>query len=324
MNYLDLKKHLNSGNTFPSYLILGEDDYLKTSALKLLVDAVAPNNEFNQSFFTTENIDEKKLIEICNSGTFFGGKKIVVLKEYDGQKTPKLTESIKEYLKNFNESTVFVIVVNAEKSVFTLLKNIEQIKCDRLDRKLLTDWIVSTANKKNGKINLSAAELLVDYTNGFLSKIEIELNKLLDYKNGAIIDENDIVLLVKKDLEYSIFELTDALAQKNEQKALQIANDLLTDRKTASSILPLISKYFRRLFYVSVTKLSDSEIASLLNVKEYAINITRRQVGVFGAKQLKEIVELCAELDFKLKNSKIFIDNATHILLYKILLLNKR
>lgn len=323
MNFLDFSSQIKQNKVFPAYLITGEDDYLKNQAVNMLVNFVAQNNEFNKSFFSTENLDEKKFFNVCNSGTFFGDKKIVVLKEFDSQKNNNLLENVKLYLKSPNSCTVFVIVANTEKTVFLNLSNIETIKCDRLSRNDLIEWITSYAQKNGGKISYQTAEMLVDYTNGYLNKIETELNKLLAFKNGEQIKDDDVSLLVKKDLEYSIFELTDSLAQKNTTKALKIVDDLLADRKTAPSILPLIFKFYRRLFYVSVSKMTDQEIADFLNVKEYAVKISRKQVGSFGAKSLKEIIELCEELDYKTKNSELTVENAIHILVFKILNFHK-
>lgn len=323
MKFLEFKNLLDKNQYVNSYLIFGEDEYLKNSALKTLLNLVN-GNDLNINIFSTDNLDVNKFINICNSGTFFGDKKIVVLKEYEPYKNNVLLEHLKQYLKNGNESTILVLVTNVLKSMFFELKQVEEVNCDRLDRDTLQSWIEKFVKQNRGSISYEATELLMDYTNGYLIKIENELTKLLNYKMNETITEDDVVNLVKKDLEYSIFELTDALAEKKETKALQITADLLSDRKQSMTVLPLIFKYFRRLFYVSVTKYNEEEIANFLKVKPYAIKLNKKQAMLFGAKNLKNIVEICSKLDYQLKTSKITINNAINYLVFSILSLNKK
>ena len=71
---------------------------------------------------------------------------------------------------------------------------------------------------------------------------------------------------------------------------------------------------------VSLNKNSSaSEIAKLLGVKEYAVKMTMKQLNLFTKSNLKKINELCASLDFDLKQSNITIENAVELIVLTIL-----
>ena len=81
----------------------------------------------------------------------------------------------------------------------------------------------------------------------------------------------------------------------------------------------LIYKHFRRLFFVSITKESRSDLAKMLGVQEYAITKAQEQARLFSKRQLKEINDICIKLDYDLKNSNITVNNAIDLLVLKIL-----
>jgi len=81
----------------------------------------------------------------------------------------------------------------------------------------------------------------------------------------------------------------------------------------------MISNHFRRLFYISVSDMSNAELASYLGVKEYAILKARKQVNNFSKAQLKKIINLTEEVDFFTKSGKMQAENALYYLVFNIL-----
>lgn len=330
MKFVELKSSLKT-EVLPCYLVQGEDDFLCNSCLNLmekqLFGSVMRNN-LNKQVVSTENLDANKFIDILNTVPFFAKQKLVVLKQYDDKVSNDIISQLKSYLANPCASTVLVIYALNSSDVFKMLKsNLCVVDCSRLDKRNIAIWV--HAKLKNTKkiidnaevnvtINDDALNLLIDYTNSYLSKISMELDKLIAYA-GSTITIHDVEDLVSKDLEYSIFELTDAIGQSNKTKAVMIKNDLMSDRKTFNTTLSVCSNFFRRLFLSITSPLPNSEIASMLGVKEYAITKSKEIAPKFGAKTLKQIVELCADLDYKTKTSEMSLENATDYLLAFIL-----
>ena len=330
MKFVELKSSLKN-EILPCYLVQGEDDFLCNSSLNLIERQMFGDimrNNLNKQVISTENIDANKFIDVLNTVPFFAKQKLVILKQYDDKVSNDIISQLKNYFLSPSSSTVLVIYALNSSDAFKSLKNsVTMVDCSRLDKKNITGWVL--AKLKNTKkmidntevsvtINADALDLLIDYTNGYLSKISMEIDKLIAYTTTTI-TKQDVENLVSKDLEYSIFELTEAIGQGNKTKAVMIKNDLMSNRKTFNTTLSVCSSFFRRLFLSITSPLPNSEIASMLGVKEYAITKSKEIAKKFGAKTLKQIVELCADLDYKTKTSEMSLENATDYLLAFVL-----
>jgi len=318
MRFTDLKKNLQE-NILPCYILKGDDSFLQKNALSQIQSKVVGDNTINMLSFSTDEIDVRKFIDYMNMMGFFNEKKLAVLREIEGKNSKELITALKQYLKNPNTQTVLVIITVNKSDYFKDIINLcELVDCNRLEVTVLKKWITKKCESLNSKIEPDAINRLIEVTNGYLSKIDLELDKIIAYSGGNI-EISHIDLLCTQDLEYNIFELTECIAQKNKKRAISIAEDLLSNYKTATGVLPLIYNHFRRLFYVSVSSLNNYELASMLEVKEYAVNKYKQQAVKFKPVQLKSIVEECAELDFKLKNQIINTNNAIFGLIFKII-----
>lgn len=322
MKFVELKKSLMS-QVENCYLIFGEDVFLINSAVELIEKSLFKEivrNNLNKQVFSTEEMDNFAFFDSLNSFPFFADKKLVVLKHFDGKLSNDIISQLKQYLLAPNASTVLCIVCMQDASAFeSIKKNCMQVDCSRLDRANIERWIKSKLKiyqqtNPDVNINQDALSLLVDYTNGYLSKIALEIDKLIALSGGHITSEH-VKTLVSKDLEYSIFELTNCLSSGNFKRAILIKEDLMSNRKTMNSVISVIQNYYRRLFYSLVSNEPVSEIAKMLKVKESAVLIAKDQAKKVGAKKLKTIVETCAELDYKIKSSLISLENATEYLL---------
>ena len=134
-----------------------------------------------------------------------------------------------------------------------------------------------------------------------------------------MIEENDVKLLVQKTLEFQIYELTENLAKKNNDKVFEILTVLKTKKDSYRSLVSLIYNHFRRLFYVATSSVSKSELSTMLGVKEFAVTIAYKQSKLFTKIQLKNILQIMEQLDFELKTSVISADLAVDYLVLKIL-----
>ncbi len=323
MKFAQLKKSLQT-EVLPCYIVSGEDYFLCESSVSLIEKQMfgeLSRTNINKQSFSTENLDIKEFVTTLNTMPFFADKKLVILKEYDCKNSNEIISQLKEYLKTPCASTVLVIVTLPDSSFFKPLESsAEVVDCSRLDAPILQGWIKQNLSQYNppATITIDAMETLINYCNSYLSKISKEITKLVSFSGGKI-EKHHVEELVPKDLEYSIFELTDSIAKGDNKKAELIKNDLMANRKTMSSVLGILSSYFRRLFYSIVSGDDTKTIASNLGVKEYAVIKSKEQAKKFGAKKLKDIVTISAELDYKTKTGLMSVENATDFLLLKIL-----
>ena len=295
----------------PCYLVQGEDILLYDKALELIKDACNLQlEEFNFIKFDEDSFNGDPVIDTLQTLPMGSQKKIVLLKN-----VTKLSEDFKKkliaYLKNPVLSSCLVIFDFFNKFDFIIS---EKVSAKRLDEKSLAEIIEKEITDSGNLIKKDAVELLISYCCDYYSLIHNELQKLKSC-NRDVIETRDIENMVTREVEYTVFELTEALSKKDADKAVSLLNLMDKDTKTFS----LIANHFRRLFFVSISKESDADLSKLLGVKEFAVVKARQLAKNFSKIQLKNIYELLDDVDLYIKNGQMQIENALYYLIFGIL-----
>lgn len=309
-----LKSRLKNGlKNF--YLLEGEDYYLYDRAFSMIkktCDITLP--DFDLVKFDDENFSMKSLLDSALVLPLAGNYRLITVKNIS-----KITESDKkmllQYLEKPTPSTVIVVYDFFNK--FDFAKNVSEfVDCKRFDKQLGYAVVINELSKLDKQISAEALDTLWDYCNGYLTRINNELYKLAFYDlNDPLITKKLVENMVNKDNEFVIYELTDALSQKNGDKAINIIDKLSKEQ----GILGLITNHFRRLFFISTSDLNDKQLAPLLGVKEYAITKQRAQIKNFSKMQLKKIYTLLEKVDYDIKSGAMLQDNALYFLVLSIL-----
>ena len=329
MKFVDLKKHIISKNLYCCYNLFGDDNFLLNSAENMFFNYVAQNVELNKTVLSADNFDIKTLPAILNSISFMGGTKVTYLRLDDDQKSKDVLAVLKTYSKSPNTQNILIITspaaITDSVEAFNKTANcFELVDCNRLTEQYVYGWINSELKGKNATMDTQAKQLLVSYTNGYLSRIAMEIDKLMAYCGEKTIMPDDVKLLVQKELEYKVFELTESLGEANSKKTFEILDDMMSDKKVAPSVLPLIQSAFRRMFFSAITPKTNAEIATELGVKEFAVKKAKDSAKMFTKIELKQIVDICNDLDYKIKSSQIDYKNAVYYLVSFILTNNKK
>lgn len=298
-----------------AYLVSGDDFYLFEKAISMIRSALKINfGEMNISYFDDDNFVPIKVVEACDMLPIEDESRLVVIKSVS-----KVTENDKKVLEKYLESpnpSSTLVILDFYGKFESIKRNIDFVDAKRMDKMMISRIVFSELERRGKQISPEALDALIEACNSYLTKIMNELDKLCYYTmQGELITKKVIDNLVTKDIEYTVFELTDALSQRNADKSIALLNLMSKEQGTLS----LISNHFRRLFYISVSDMSNAELATYLGVKEYAILKARKQVNNFSKAQLKKIVNLTEEVDFFTKSGKMQAENALYYLVFNIL-----
>lgn len=321
MKFADLKNSLKNscGN---NYLLVGNDNFLLTSAYNLIVKyGKIEMLDLNLIKFSEGIIDCDEVVRALNTMPVFSEKKVVYLDLRMTKKSEfKNSKLLNTYLENYNNLAVLIICIGENDEIEFDKNKFICVDCNRLDLNIVSLKIKATFKNKNVIIDDNAIKLLYDYCVGDLTKILIECDKLASYVSNGQITVNDIQEVVNRSLEYQIYELTESLAKKDSNKVYSLLNDLKGKKDEYKNLPALIFSHFRRLFHIAINKdFSNMELGKYLGIKEYAVKMSQKQVGLFSKASLKKINELCAKLDYDLKQSNISIDNMVNLLVITIL-----
>jgi DNA polymerase-3 subunit delta len=118
--------------------------------------------------------------------------------------------------------------------------------------------------------------------------------------------------------EARIFDLTDALAQRNRKLALNILHDLLADGEPPLKMISTITSQVRSLLLVkelSQKGLRSGQIASTLGIAPFIADKALRQVGNFNVTQLENAYRQLLSTDAALKRSRLTPELALDLLI---------
>ena len=308
-----LKKRLSEGLA-RVYVVEGDDYYLFDKAFLMIKNACGITlDDFNVNVFDEESFSTDKLFAATELLPIIDEKRLVVIKG------GKLSEGDKkrttEILLHIPKKTV-VVVLEYNKNFEFLKKDFVLVDANRMDKELVKKLITAYLARISKKIDVDAMDELIESCNGYLTRIMNELNKLVCFDlDSENITKESVDKLVNKDIEFSVFELTEALSKKDGDKAIRLLKLMEKDQ----GVFALISNQFRRLFYASISDLTNAELAGLLGVKEFAIMKARQLAKGFSKAQLKKICSLLEEMDYAVKSGAMLQTNALYLLVFNIL-----
>lgn len=324
LNYDALDKSIST-ELKPLYLLYGEEQYLiDTSINKIKKKFGERILGINYIMIDDTNIDnlisdiempafgfDKKLIIVKNSGIF----------KKDGRKKSgspiqdKIADYIKENMDIIEESVILVFVENqADKNVVFeaiskngIICNIEEMKPHQLVKKLKQICNLYKVNVDELTLNY-----LVENSGTNLQHLINEIRKLIEYagENGTITIDS-VNKLSTKQIESVIFELTDHLAMRKIDKALEVLDNLIYQKEPIQKILVTLYGHFKKIYLCTVAVKLNKDVVNSLNLKPnqtFLVTKYKKQASYFKMTELRKILEALIDLDYNYKNGKIDLD----------------
>ncbi len=306
MKFLQLKQHLNNPSSI--YTVTGDDDFLISQAIKIIKQVLVTDfDEFNYLKVDMDLTPTSDYANIINTMPFGLGYRVVVFIS----PTSEQVKVINSLTKDLGQ-VVVVCVTPASK-----IENAENIDCSHLDKADLIKWVNNYLFKANLKIEKRAFDYIIDMSQGDLAYLNTELPKLEAYIGEDIITIEAVNQTFTKNHNYFVYHLTNAIDSRDIKSQFDILNSL-TLAQNVGDIYAFLGPYFRRMFYCSVSKSSDEELASILKVKPYAITKARQYVVKNKAQYYINYYLKYIELDYNIKSGKISSQNAMYELLLNI------
>ena len=228
-----------------------------------------------------------------------------------------------EYVPHMPDTTVLIVLVDelldANNPLLKAAGEHGKVIQSTLPRGgALESWISKRAKSLGVTIDGDAATLLANFIGNQLRLLANELDKLATYVgDGGTITVDDVRTLSAQVQEARIFDLTDALAQRNQKQALTILHDLLANGEPPIKLISTISSQVRSLLLVkelSQQGMRSPQIASTIGIAPFVADKVARQVGKFTAAQLEVAYRQLLATDASLKRSRMTPEMALDLL----------
>lgn len=292
------------------YLLQG-DAFLAKKCIDFFCNKLGVK-KFDISEFDDENFDIDSFVTACEQMSFFAEKRLVIVRDLI-KLSDKDKRAISAYIKKINPLCTLLFVDTFGSGIFDFTF------AEKVELKLLPAELVLFANEEAKRYSKTfdkdAISTLIQYSNQDLTKISIEVQKLCAYVgNRDIISASDVKMLVHADEEIGVFDLTNALGEKDISKSLHILSFLLGSVEQNSRIFSLLSTQMRRMFFILSSKKSDAELAKVFQIKEFAVSRLKIQAKHFSIKKLKDILYELEDVEYMLKNAMFTQENALYYL----------
>src|SRR5437763_5241424 len=144
----------------------------------------------------------------------------------------------------------------------TLGDHCGMVELARVDEGEGIRWVMEKAQKENVKIDQDAARQLVDALGADMMMVSRELEKLVLYVNEKKrITLGDVETLVLAAQQRSLYELTEAISQKDKARALSVLDAVLSSsdgEDAAIGHLYLLARTFRQMLVILEKNVRDS------------------------------------------------------------------
>ncbi len=321
MKYIELKSSLKQGLK-NAYLIFGDDRYLCYDALKKIENALNLTIvDMNSVTISGESTSAKDIVDSANLYPFGDAYRLVVVKNFNPSKDKQAFTVIQDYLNKPLSSTVLVFFSPDGAEFFKSMKNIESVDCSKIDAKTISAFVKNYLAKQQIESNEDVIDKLILYCNFDMARITSELEKLSAYVLDTKVLTSDIIEKnVTQDREFQVFQLAEFIAKGDADSANKLIDSIMIKAGMGFTILSPLYNNYRRALFVAVNKdKSSAELANMLGVKEFAIKMVKNQISVFGAKQLKNIVDMIADYDRKIKVGEMKENIAIKTIVFNIL-----
>lgn len=306
-----IKEHIKTNQYKPAYLLYGTEDYLKKLYQGKLKDGIlGSGDEMNYSYFEGKGIEIERIVESAQTLPFFADHRLIMIKNSGLFKSQN---DLADYIKDFPDTTVLVFVeqeVDKRNRLFKAVKEIGVIsEMTEMDEKNLKLWVASQLQQSGKKITESTVSFLLNQSGTSMNILSNEVEKLICFAmDRDVITIEDIEEVCCVQVTGKIFAMVDAIANGNQNQALELYYDLLTLREKPLSILFLITRHFNILLQVKElagSGYNNSVIAQKVSVPPFAVNKYAAQTKNFTIERLKEALETCASIEEQIKTGRL-------------------
>jgi DNA polymerase-3 subunit delta len=275
-------------------------------------------------FNWAEKNTKQKLLDVLSMPNLLAPKRLVIVRDMleVATETEKddLIVYLKKYEKQIQDDQDLVIIFwedgqpKKNGKLYKLLSKIAKSQSfEKLAGSKLNQWITQRIKEINSESGISAQALekLILFVGSDTNFLDKELQKLINFADGRIIQEADIEILVRANLDTNIFNTIDALSSGNKKEALRLVQEHLKKGDDPFYIFSMFVYQFRNILKVADLSeqyhSNDYAIAKATGLHPFVVKKSLNSVRNFSFAKLKEIYQKLSALDTQIKTGQLDI-----------------
>ena len=310
MTYEQILSEIHKKNFAPIYFLTGEEPYF----IDMISDTIEnealdeADRAFNQIVLYGRDVDVETIANHARSFPMMGDRMVVIVKEAQDVKD---LEKFEAYLDTIPETTLLVFAYKYKKfdKRKTLAKKIDKkgvwFESKKLYDSNIPGWIQNYLKGEGYSITPKATQMLADFLGTDLHKIANELKKLtIALPKNKSIDDADVERNIGISKDFNVFELQNAIGNRDILKANRIVNYFGDNGKDNPLLVTAITLYG---YFTKILKLhlaadkSQGALASLLGVNPYFVRDYQTAARNYPPQVCIRNISILREFDMKSK-----------------------
>lgn len=254
--YQKLKQDLKSGTLGSLYVFHGEEAYLRDYYLGQMKQKLLPPGmeAFNYHVIQGKEFDLKALAQTVDCLPMMSPRTMIVVNDYDLFKGDK--EGLTAILKDLPDYVCLVFVydlIEYKSDARTKLAGVIKEKgsvvpFNRQEQGDLVDWIRRRFRALDHDIDSELARYLIFLCGDLMTGLISEIGKIGAYARHRAVTRADIDAVATPQLDAVVFQLTDAIAAGDFDKASSVLADLLHMGEPPIKLLSVLGRQLRQLY----------------------------------------------------------------------------
>lgn len=313
-----LKADLKSGEFQNLYIFCGEEAYLREHYLRLLSGKLTggPAGAFNEHRFSAENLTPEAFSGAVEAMPMMAERTFIRVDDVDLFKLPEqqrtqyaaLLGDLPDYCcVVFTYDTVeFKLNGTMKKLAEDLRKRACIVEFKRQSERELAAWIARHFRAAGKDITDELCRYLIFITDGMMTTLGPEIQKVANYCTTPAVARSDIDAVVTPALKARTFDISNALAGGDYERALRDLRELFAMQEDCNLILGAIGSQMRRLHYAKLITAGgkgQETLMELTGLKSYPAGLTMTAARKTTERFCARAVELCLQTDRRMKTS---------------------
>jgi DNA polymerase III subunit delta len=270
---------------------------------------------FNVMRYDLSDTPADDILEDLQTISFFAEQKVIIINQFKEilEQEQSVIDDMIKYIVKPNPDVILIIKLeelpNDNHPLTLALLNhtfIDRIK--DLDKNAYENFVLDLFKEKGFSITIDAVKELLVRVNLDFNLLEREIEKLTLYHiDSKSIGLEDVMVLTSKNLEENIYELTNALIQKNHSKMIEIYTDLMMRNEDPIRIINSIANKLRELMHTKLLieqGLTQAQIAEHFKMSGGRAYYLVRDAQANSIKSLEKHLEQLAKLDYEIKSGQ--------------------
>ena len=318
--FRSLYKEIKNGkNLLPVYYLHGEEmffiDLIQEEIEKLVPDS---QKDFNFDLIYGAESNPERVLSIASSFPMMADRRVVIVRDFlklaDDTDEGQLNDFI-PYLNNPNPSTLLCLIdkgfpdkrTKLAKAFISNNKGPKHFEFEPLDDEQLPEWIMDWAKHSHRKkIRADAALTLAQLVGKNMQVLSTEIEKLCTFVDtNQDVGIEHVKKITESYREYSVIELKDAVLNRDLDKSLQIAVQMLQrSNNSTGEVLKTVGFFYSvfgniwKICRLREKGLNRQQVQNQLAIRSsYFFNIQWQEASQFRLAEMPGIFEALLDAD---------------------------